>query len=526
LRFRFFLAPNRAFLAGQRVAMTFTPDQNSDEVMLMRGWRGYRLRARAKSCWPALGFLLAACVAAPDASAQTDYHNRRVEHPHPAIAHRDNLRAERLARLRLAEHRDATRHAIIHHHAVYPEVVPHDIVRASTELGPTSPGPSEIVIDASSGRVLMAEGADTPRYPASLTKLMTLDLAFEALRDHRLSLDTEIPVSEHAASVEPVKLDLRPGSHITVRDAILAMTTMSANDAATALGEYLGGGSEIRCAQMMTLRAHALGMAQTQFANASGLPNPNQVTTARDLALLARDLVEHFPEDQSFFETREFDYHGRIIPNINGMLKLYPGATGMKTGYTDLARHNVITSADRGGHVLIGVVLHEPSWPTSYRTMTAMLDHGFADTGLADAHGSALAAAQPPHPAGGEDTARVEQVVSRGVHPAEPLPLAHHSDTAADAGGSWTAQLATYDIERQARVEAIAVRQQRGIGVPRIGRVEQHGRTLWTAQLAGLSHKAAVSICSALAAHHQSCRLIAPDADHLADRNGPDGLGT
>ncbi|HQT47725.1 MAG TPA: D-alanyl-D-alanine carboxypeptidase family protein [Acidocella sp.] len=489
----------------------------------MRGWRGVRLGDWTKNYRPALGFALAACVAAP-ASAHTehvDHHVRQLAHHY--VAHHDAHHAERVAQARHEAH-----HLVLHHEVRHHEAVHHDIVAASAELGPTSPGPSKIVIDATTGRVLLAQGADTPRYPASLTKLMTLDLAFEALRDHRLSLDTEIPVSDHAASVEPVKLDLRPGTHISVRDAILAMTTMSANDAATALGEYLGGGSEIRCAQMMTLRAHALGMAQTQFANASGLPNPNQVTTARDLALLARDLVEHFPEDQYFFETRKFDFHGRIIPNINGMLKLYPGATGMKTGYTDLARHNVITSADRDGHVLIGVVLHEPSWPTSYRMMTAMLDRGFAGTGLADAHGSALAAAEAPRDAGGEATGRVEQVASRGAHPAAPLALGHHLDSSTElaADGSWTAQLATYDVMRRARVEAIAVRQKRGIGIPRIGRVEHHGHTLWTAQLAGLSHEAAVATCSALAAQHQSCLLIAPNADHLADRSGPDGFGT
>jgi len=144
-----------------------------------------------------------------------------------------------------------------------------------TGFGPTAPGVSAILIDAQSGAVLSESGADIPRYPASLTKLMVLDLTFQALRDGRLTLDTPIPVSYHAASVEPVKLGLQPGDSITVAQAILAMTTMSANDAATALGEYIGGGSEDRCGEMMTLRAHVLGMAQSRFINASGLPNAN-----------------------------------------------------------------------------------------------------------------------------------------------------------------------------------------------------------------------------------------------------------
>ena len=128
--------------------------------------------------------------------------------------------------------------------------------------------------------------------------------------------------------MEPVKLGMLAGATLTVQQAILAMTTMSANDAATALGEYLGGGSEARCAQMMTLRAHALGMAQTEFYNASGLPNPNQVTTARDLSILARDMVVNFPEDQQFFEARSFDFNGRIIPSNQRHAEALSGGDG------------------------------------------------------------------------------------------------------------------------------------------------------------------------------------------------------
>ena len=229
-----------------------------------------------------------------------------------------------------------------HHHLRHAYFAPPPSAQpvADTNFGPTAAGVSAIVINAGTGSVVSQIGADIPRYPASLTKLMTLDLAFQALRDRRMTLDTQLPVSVHASIVEPVKLGLMPGDTITVRQAILAMTTMSANDAATALGEYLGGGSEDRCAQMMTLRAHALGMAQTQFYNASGLPNPGQVTTARDLSILARDIVVNFPQDQPFFEALNFDFNGRTVYSNNGMLKLYPGAMGMKTGYTILARHN------------------------------------------------------------------------------------------------------------------------------------------------------------------------------------------
>src|ERR1700761_8411814 len=153
---------------------------------------------------------------------------------------------------------------------------------------------SSIVVDAASGDVLEDFNADEPRHPASLAKMMTLYLAFEALRDRRISLDQSVPVSPHAASMEPSKLGLLPGSRLTVEQAILGLVTKSANDAAAALGELLGG-SEDRFAQMMTLRAQALGMSHTTLTNASGLPDPDQWTTARDLAILARRIITDFP---------------------------------------------------------------------------------------------------------------------------------------------------------------------------------------------------------------------------------------
>jgi len=390
----------------------------------------------------------------------------------------------------------AAAHSKHHHHWAKPAYIPQDdaYVPPSAGFGPTSPGASTIVIDAGSGRVIQSAGADVPRYPASLTKLMTLDLAFQALRDGRMTLDTPIPVSYHAASVEPVKLGLQPGAMITVRQAILAMTTMSANDAATALGEYLGGGSEDRCAQMMTLRAHALGMAQTQFYNASGLPNPNQITTARDLSILARDIVVSFPDDQQFFEVQEFDFNGHSVYSNNAMLKIYPGATGMKTGYTILARHNLITSAQRNGQVLIGVVLHEPSWGQTYAQMTAMLDTGFG--GHIAAPNMAVAALPPPA--------------------ATPPALQVANPPHARLAGNWIAQLGLFSRMSRARIVAITVQQMQGTGIARIARIERHGRTLWGAQLAGLSLTAAHATCDELAARGKACQVIAPGSDHLA----------
>lgn len=427
--------------------------------------------------------------------------------------------------------------AHVRHHRWY-----HDDTAPITDLGPTSPGVSFIVINASTGDVLSENGADIPRYPASLTKLMVLDLAFQALADGRMTLNTLLPVSEHAASVEPVKLGLVPGEKITVRQAILAMTTMSANDAATVLGEYLGGGSEYRCAQMMTLRAHALGMAQTQFYNASGLPDPGQVTTARDLAILARDIVLDFPQDQPFFETLKFDFNGRTIYSNDEMLKLYPGTMGMKTGYTDLARHNLITAAERDGTILIGVELHENSWGDSYTQMASLLDTGFrsqvgggntvlASRQTAPPQASALTPPSIPLPPRSETASLFPPAEAATLHPVlgksgehdarhpQPVRLAGDDSVTRDLIPGWTAQVGSYSRMKSARRQAITVHEMRGVGIARIARDDDHGRVLWAAQLAGLSWSDAHATCQALAARGDSCFVLDPQSDHLAMRD-------
>ncbi|WP_209440527.1 D-alanyl-D-alanine carboxypeptidase family protein [Paraburkholderia dilworthii] len=249
---------------------------------------------------------------------------------------------------------------------------------AAGRVAPTSSGTDWIVMDMSTGRVVSEQGARTERYPASLTKLMTLDLAFQELSAGRLTLDTLIPVSAAAARVQRMKLDLLPGQKITMREAILGMTTLSANDAATALGEYLGGGSVTKFAQAMTDHARALGMLHTSFRNPSGLPNPGQVVDAYDMAILTRHILLTYPQYRYFFSVQSFNFEGRTIPNLDGMLKCYPGAIGMKTGFTDAARFNVVTAAERDGHLLIGVELHARSWSTAYGTMARLLDAGFA----------------------------------------------------------------------------------------------------------------------------------------------------
>ncbi len=242
---------------------------------------------------------------------------------------------------------------------------------------------SSIVMDASTGTVLSQSSPDLRRYPASLTKLMTLYMAFNALRAGAISLNQTVPVSIHASTMEPSKLGLVPGSRLTVEQAVLALVTKSANDAACALGELIGGGSEPQFATMMTQQAHAIGMSQTLFRNASGLPDPDQMTTARDLATLGRRLIADFPEYYHYFATPAFRFHGRYIPNHNPMLKVYAGADGMKTGYTQEAGRNLVTSARRDNVRLVGVVMGASSNTQRSLVMANQLDHGFDAEGVA-----------------------------------------------------------------------------------------------------------------------------------------------
>ncbi|TCM57405.1 D-alanyl-D-alanine carboxypeptidase [Rhizobium sp. PP-F2F-G48] len=213
-----------------------------------------------------------------------------------------------------------------------------------------------IVVDAKTGKVLYSEDADSLRYPASLTKMMTLYLTFEALEAGKVRKDTPVPFSKNASAEPPSKLGVRAGQTITVEQAIQALVTRSANDAATALGEFLGG-SEDRFARIMTSKARALGMTRTTYRNANGLPNDAQMTTARDQARLGMALRQHFPQYYSYFSTRSFTFGRQVIGNHNRLLGNVRGVDGIKTGYTRAAGFNLVTSAQADGRSIVGVVL-------------------------------------------------------------------------------------------------------------------------------------------------------------------------
>ena len=354
---------------------------------------------------------------------------------------------------------------------------------------------SSIVIDAASGNVLSAANADDLRHPASLTKMMTLYMVFEALRDRRIALGQLVPVSSHAAAMSPSKLGLLPSSRITVEQAIYGLITRSANDAAAALGELLGNDEE-GFAQMMTLRARSLGMTRTVFRNASGLPDPEQVSTARDLATLARHLVRDFPAEYRWFAIPSFVWHGQTIPNHDRMLQTYPGADGIKTGYIDSSGHNLVTSAVRSDVRLIGVVLGAASNPERDVHMAALLDQGFE---------------------------KMDVPVGPRVASASRLPTLVSAANAAqpprrNSAPRWSVQVGAFASEAAARQAATTARRIAGDGDVRVEATTSKGHTLWRALLTGFSQGEAHQTCNILASHRMVCTAVGPEGGQLASR--------
>jgi D-alanyl-D-alanine carboxypeptidase len=256
--------------------------------------------------------------------------------------------------------------------------VPPAAAATRVETGPGGPIYEAIVLDAETGQVLRELNPDAVTYPASLTKMMTLYLTFEALNQGRLKIDQYLPVSAAAATHAPSRLRLQPGEGVTVQHLILGIVTKSANDAAGVLAEALGG-SEPAFAVMMTQKARQLGMSRTNFANASGLPDPAQLTTARDVARLALALYHDFPREYRYFAVKQFDFEGEIVNGHDHMLDWYPGADGIKTGFTVASGYNLATSAVQNGRRLIGVVLGGRSVRSRDASMGQLLDLGFAD---------------------------------------------------------------------------------------------------------------------------------------------------
>jgi D-alanyl-D-alanine carboxypeptidase len=398
-----------------------------------------------------------------------------------------------------------------------------------------------ILVEHASGAVLEARSADESVIPASLTKMMTLYLTFRSLAAGQLDLSSRIKISSRAAAMPPTKLGLTPGSTIQVEDAILGLVTRSANDAAVVLAEALGG-SEDRFALAMTRTARKIGMSRTVFRNASGLPDGEQRTTARDLAKLASRLIEDYPGYYRYFSSRGFTYRGRNHPNHNRLLGVYPGMDGLKTGYTRASGFNLAASAVRGDRRLVAVVIGGRTASARDAAMVDLLDRGFAG-------GAPLVAEAPvPQPGARKDASPEREVVVASlettatdaiaaVPSARPSRKVRNETASAPSkrtakstkstrspkadkaaarrtGGSqaYGVQVGAFKAPTQARA-AMKLAMQRApdllrgtfasVGSQRVGK-----STLFKAVLVGLSQDDAQAACRRLKQRSQDCMVI------------------
>jgi len=386
-----------------------------------------------------------------------------------------------------------------------------------------------IVIDAETGRVLSEMNADAITYPASLTKMMTLYLTFEALNAGRLRLDQYLPVSTEAASKSPTKLHLVPGDSVQVHDLILGIVTKSANDAAAVLAEGLAG-SEPAFADRMTAKARQLGMTSTVYRNASGLPDPEQRTTARDVAQLALALYHDFPREYRYFATRECFFRGRVILTHNHLLDWYEGADGIKTGYIGASGFNLAASAVRNGHRLIGVVMGGASAGSRDREMAALLDQGFSEVG---AGATLVAGREVPSPSAAPVVAETDQPepvrprekigqlakaarkIAAHLSPvakAEAAPIAHQLRTPAETD-RWSIQLGVFrdgTAAEQAARSAATVPGARGKPVQIVQPSKGGKEHLYRARLLNFSPQEAQGACAALHKKKIECSVVPP----------------
>ena len=388
---------------------------------------------------------------------------------------------------------------------------------------------ASLVMDAKTGTVLEQLNADARTYPASLTKMMTLYLTFESLEQGRLQQGQRLGVSAHAVAQRPSKLDLSRRETITVEQAILALTVKSANDAAVVLAEAIAG-SEPAFAQMMTQKARELGMRATVFRNASGLPNPGQVTTARDMATLARALIRDYPQYYHYFNAREFTFQGYTIPTHNHVLTDYVGAVGLKTGYSHASGFILVTSAMRDGRRLIGVVMGGQTSGQRDHVMIRLLDNGFA---------TRIPVPEPADTPAGDEEATRAAPKSKGateathLHPAEPTvsaaaapAIAPSEEGSADEGleTNWGIQVGAYG--RSAVAQQTARRVQRTTpslenAVISISHVRTGGAKFYRARLVGLSESQARHACAYIHHHKGTCMLVVPDADRTVAQVSP-----
>jgi D-alanyl-D-alanine carboxypeptidase len=418
-------------------------------------------------------------------------------------------------------------------------------VQQAVAKAPTSTLPrkseryASLILDTETGSVLHDTSAYETRHPASLTKVMTLYMTFEAIEQGRLRMDQRVPVSGWASVQSPTKLDLKEGDTVPVRDLILGLITKSANDASVVLAEAIAGDEDV-FAQRMTQRAIQLGMTATTFRNASGLPNDQQVTSAHDMAVMALAVMRDFPTYYPLFSTQEFSYAGRVHTNHNRMLGWYGGAEGLKTGYTNASGFNLIMIAKRDGRRLVGVVMGGDSAQSRDNHMAELMDKGFGSTGTLAGNGRIIKASAKPANAGStltplarvgnappapmlppsfNDLTPAKQGMASNKLPPNPFAVASAKQT--PQGGEPTAvamQIGAYSDADAARRAVTLAR----FSLPDLGGngsiapVERNGRTLYRARILGLGEDQAAVGCRRLAqANILDCSVVRVEADDV-----------
>ena len=386
-----------------------------------------------------------------------------------------------------------------------------------------------IVVDAKTGEVLYGKRADAPRYPASITKVMTLYLAFEALAAGKIELDDPVVFSPRAAAQSPTKLGVRAGDSISVMQAMQGMVTRSANDASVAMAEKLGG-TEQRFATLMTLRAHELGMTNTNFTNANGLPDSRNISSARDLAILSRAVMRDYPQYYRLFSTKSFNFRGQTIGNHNHMLSEVSGIDGLKTGFTNASGFNIAISGVRDNRRLIVVVLGGPNRITRDRVAESLLNTGFEVLDRR-ARGEQITVAQnffePPQLAqatqpsmqqGDTNTGLAIQLASSPppsraskIQIVEPSTVPKLNGKAkATAGGRWTIQVGAFKNRSDAREQLSLVEKKFGKHVDDAKAVAEKDNGRYTARFSGMNEADAKNACKAIKAKKQPCVVMSP----------------
>lgn len=372
-----------------------------------------------------------------------------------------------------------------------------------------------IVVDADTGKVLHEANADTRNHPASLTKMMTLYMLFEAVEQGRMTMDSKLKVSKRASAMAPSKLGLAPGSTITVRDAIQALITKSANDVAAVVAENLGG-TESRFSQQMTTKARGFGMLRTTFKNASGLPNKSQISSARDLAILSRRLMTDYPQHYHYFGIESFIYRGQEIRTHNNLLKNYEGADGLKTGYTAASGFNLATSATRDGKRLIGVVMGGTTARARDAHMANLLDNGFARLNGQPELLIAAPMLDDMPPLGAGEQVAVGDIDDSTFPGAPATPKKMSKARRAELSRTWGIQVGAYGSQQRALEQATLALTRVMTLYPRADVLVQptrdsQGRTLYRAQVVGLEQEDVRMACQVADVKTKAgCKAIAP----------------